>query len=50
MSLKDITELIGALPVDQQKQSINIIMESIGLMPAMPQMQVEPDFTTGIGV
>ncbi len=49
MSLKDITELIGALPPDQQAQSINTIMESIGLMPATPQMPVEPDFITGVG-
>ncbi len=48
--LKDISELIGVLPVDQQMQSINIIMESIGLMPAIPQVPAEPDFITGIGV
>jgi hypothetical protein len=50
MSLKDISELIGVLPVDQQMQSINIIMESIGLMPAIPQTPAEPDYITGIGV
>ena len=52
MSLKDIIDLIGALPIDQQTQSINTIMQSIGLLPAAPQipeMPVEPNFITGIG-
>lgn len=40
MSLKDITELVSVLPLDQQIQTVSTIMTSLGL--GMPSAPIEP--------
>jgi hypothetical protein len=60
MSLKDIVELIGVLPPEQQYSAIQTITESLGLsMPVVPEPPVSsminvetagvPSYITGIG-
>lgn len=52
MSLKDIIELIGVLPVEQQVSAISTITDSLGLtmpQPPMPEMQQMPNFINSIG-
>lgn len=46
MSLKDIIELIGVLPTEQQVSAINTITDSLGLTQdekAMPQTEISDD-------
>ena len=52
MSLKDIIELIGVLPVEQQVTAISTITDSLGLtmpQPPMPEMPQVPNFINSIG-
>jgi len=52
MSLKDIIELIGVLPIEQQVSAISTITDSLGLttpQPPMPETPQVPSYITGIG-
>jgi hypothetical protein len=52
MSLKDIIELIGVLPIEQQVSAISTITDSLGLtmpQPPMPEMPQVPNFINSIG-
>jgi hypothetical protein len=52
MSLKDIIELIGVLPIEQQVFAISTITDSLGLtmpQPPMPEMPQVPNFINSIG-
>lgn len=52
MSLKDIIELIGVLPPEQQVSAISTITDSLGLtmpQPTMPEMPQVPNFINSIG-
>lgn len=52
MSLKDIIELIGVLPIEQQVSAISTITDSLGLtmpQPPMPEMSQVPNFINSIG-
>jgi hypothetical protein len=52
MSLKDIIELIGVLPVEQQVSAISTITDSLGLTmppPPMPEIPEVPNFINSVG-